>query len=416
MMSVFKDGCLWRLRLAVPIVLAAFLILGGCGKEREAAELIMWLVGSEGQAQTINELAGDFFQETGIKVRCEGISWGEAHSKYLTSVAGGVAPDIGTMGLTWGTEFGSLGAMVDLSEAFPEDLKEIKSQTFPTMWAAVEYKGKVFGIPFDLTEHIMYYRDDIIQRPPQTWEELTDILEELAAEGKGMIFDWGSMGWIGFAPFLWQSGEDFYNPEGTEATLNTPEAARAMKFFAELYTKYHVPKAKIPVEQGLRTGDFPLAISGNWKITGLVLGALEIEGKWRIAMLPAGPSGKRTAFIGGRVMGIFAQSRSKKEAWEFIKFLFRPETQVKLYEGARKTQDTYLPPNMGTWDKLPMEPKFRDVLRRQAMDAKGPPSVLGWDFSTRFIDVAIQKVILRGVDPEEALSVANKEMNEQIRK
>ncbi len=397
-------------------LLSTFLLTGCAQKDQAPKELVMWLVGSEGQAQTINELSKQFFQETGTAVRCEAISWGEAHSKYLTSIAGGVVPDIGTMGLTWGTEFGSLGAMVNLTESFPQELEEIKNKTFQGIWASTEYLGNVFAIPFDLSVQVLYYRNDIILKPPQTWEELTQTLVQLHTQNKGMIFDWGSLSWIGFSPYLWQAGGDFYTPDGTDSALTSPEAEKALRFFVELYTKYHVPKTQIPVEQGMRTGDFPLAISGNWKIDGLRLGAPEIKEKWDIALLPAGPTGKHTTFIGGRVMGIFAQSKRRKEAWEFIKFLFRPDTQVKLYEAAQATQETYLPPNMETWDKLPMSPKFKEILKQQVLEAKGPPSVLGWDSSTRFIDEAIQKVVLEAAAPNEALSIAAYEMKKYIGK
>ena len=94
-------------------------------EEKRPIELVMWLVGSESQSQSINKLSKHFTQKTGVKVRCEAISWGEAHSKYLTSIAGEVTPDIGTMGLTWGTEFGSLGAMVDLAKNYAQDLATI---------------------------------------------------------------------------------------------------------------------------------------------------------------------------------------------------------------------------------------------------------------------------------------------------
>src|SRR3990167_6447084 len=102
------------------VLSAALVFLAGCGQSGKGLpvekEIMMWLVGSEGQAQTIIEISEEFYKRTKIRVRCEAISWGEAHSKYLTSIAGGVAPDIGTMGLTWGTEFGALGAMVNLNQ------------------------------------------------------------------------------------------------------------------------------------------------------------------------------------------------------------------------------------------------------------------------------------------------------------
>jgi len=393
--------------------------LAGCAKNPPGlgpgeVEIVMWLIGSEAQALTIKELAGKFYQDTKIKVRCEAISWGDAHSKYFTSIAGGVAPDIGTLGLTWGTEFGNLGAVVDLNEAYPEETKAIKESIFPGLRSSIEYKGRIFGIPFDMTEYVLYYRSDLISKAPATWDELANLLAELGKKNKGMLFDWGSMSWIGYSPFLWQAGGDFYNADYSRVTIDSPEAVTALKFFAGLYTRYDVPKTKIPLEQGMRTGDFPIAISGNWKIDGLRLSAPEIEGKWSIAMMPAGPTGKRTAFIGGRIMGIFTQSKHKKESWMFIKYLFSSEIQKKLYEAALKKDDTYLPPVRKTWDLLNMDDRFKDVLVMQANDSKGPPPVANWDSNTKYIDEAIQKVILQNADPRRELKVAQDQLTSAL--
>ncbi|MDD5634512.1 MAG: extracellular solute-binding protein, partial [Candidatus Omnitrophica bacterium] len=332
---------------------------------------------------------------------------------YLTSIAGEVTPDIGTMGLTWGMEFGELGAMVDLRKEFPEDVASLEDKIFPGLLRSTRYGEKVFGIPFDITEHIMYYRTDMIPNPPADWEELMEILCKLKADNKGLIMDWGSLEWIGFSPFLWQAGGEYYSGDYTKVTIDSPQAAQALEFFAELYKK-GVPKTKVPLEQGMRTGDYPIAISGNWKIISLTVGAPEIKGKWSIAMLPKGPSGKRTACIGGRVLGIFSKSKMKKEAWEFIKFLFRAENQTKIYQDSLDTEDSYLPPNMEAWKDLPMDAHFKRVLKDQAKDAEGPPPVLSWDSSTRFVNEAVQMVILKNADPAIELKKASGEMQKEL--
>jgi len=386
------------------------------GEGKKDVEITMWLIGSEAQALTIKEIAGEFYNRTKIKVKCDAISWGDAHSKYLTSIAGGVAPDIGTMGLTWGTEFGTFGAMVDLAEAYTDEIKSIKETVFTGLWDSIEYRGKVYGIPFDMTEYVMYYRNDIIAKPPQTWDELVSLLIELNKKGKGMLFDWGSMSWIGYSPFLWQAGGDYYSSDYSQVIVDSPEAVLAMKFFTDLYKKYNVPKTKIPLEQGMRTGDFPLAISGNWKVDGLRLSAPEIAGKWSIATLPEGPTGRYTAFIGGRIIGIFTQSKKKEEAWEFIKFLFRPDSQKILHEAALTKQDTYLPPSKITWDILEMNRELKEILFKQAHDAKGPPAVSTWDTSAKYIDEAIQKIILQNADPQKELGIAKQHLMRQLKK
>jgi ABC-type glycerol-3-phosphate transport system substrate-binding protein len=401
------------------LILITFLLLvfiSGCAPKDDTPEIIMWLVGSEQQALVINEIGKDFYRQTGVKVKCEAISWGEAHSKYLTGVIGEVAPDIGTMGLTWGTEFGNLGAMIDLKETFPGDIEYFEKEIFPGIWEASEYQGQIYAVPFDMSLQVLYYRTDMIDSPPQTWEELTEVLAKLNQKDKGMIFDWGSLNWLGFAPFLWQAGGDFYNQAGSASALNSQPAARALRYFSNLYLKYETPITSIPVEQGMRTGDYPICIAGNWKINTLLSVAPEIEGKWAIAQLPQGPTGKRTAFIGGRVMGIFSDSKLKEESWEFIKYLSSPEIQLKLYNEATKSFDTYLPPNLMTWEALPMKPSFKEVLKTQALDAKGPPSVLGWDDSTRYIDTAIQQVILNKQIPALVLKDASEELDRRIKK
>lgn len=393
-------------------ILALCVLFQGCSPAKQSeVQLTMWLVGSEAQARTINELAKSFTRQTGIQVQCEAVAWGEAHSKYLTAVAGGVQPDIGTMGLTWGSEFGRLGALVDLKQAFPEEAAAIQRGTFPGLWESIEQGNQAFGVPFDLTLQVLYYRTDLIPKPPETWDDLVSLLQRLSQDNRRMIIDWGNLSWIGYAPFLWQAGGDFYHRPNATAALDSPEAVKALVFFRDLYTRYGVPKTSLPIEQGLRTGEFPLAISGNWKTVSLTVGVPEIAGRWRIGPLPQGPSGRRTAFLGGRIIGIFANSRHTHEAWQFLRYLFEPAVQVKLYQSALETQDAYLPPNVAAWDALPMEPEMKAVLQRQAKDAKGPPPVSGWNESTHLLEGAIQRVIFQGADPESVLRQVNTAMN-----
>jgi ABC-type glycerol-3-phosphate transport system substrate-binding protein len=290
---------------------------------------------------------------------------------------------------------------------FPQEVEAIQRDTFPGLWESIEQGGQAFGIPFDLTLQVLYYRTDLIPQPPQTWQQLVDLLVQLGQDNRRMIIDWGSLSWIGYAPFLWQAGGDFYTLTKTAANLDSPEAVRALEFFRDLYSRYQVPRTSVPVEQGLRTGEFPMAISGNWKIVSLTVGVPEIAGKWTVGALPQGPSGKRTAFLGGRLIGVFAKSAHQDQAWRFIRYLFEPAVQVKLYEASLETQDAYLPPNLATWEVLPMDPAMKTVLTQQAHDAKGPPAVPGWTESTHAIETAIQRVIFHDANPREELAQAN---------
>jgi ABC-type glycerol-3-phosphate transport system substrate-binding protein len=202
----------------------------------------------------------------------------------------------------------------------------------------------------------------------------------------------------------------------TKSGLDSPEAIKALAFFSDLYKKYQVPKAGLSIAQGLRSGTYPLGISGNWLLNSLPVDAPELQGKWSIALLPAGPSGKHTAFIGGRSMGIFASSTLQKEAWDFIKFLSQKDAQQALYAEIAKSHNIYMPPNIQAWHDLPIEATKKEVLMAQAQDAKAPPPVLGWNDSTRFVVESIQKAIVQEADPSRVLKEAARAMNERIEK
>ncbi|MCK4851657.1 MAG: hypothetical protein KAS86_00955, partial [Candidatus Omnitrophica bacterium] len=79
-------------------------------------------------------------------------------------------------------------------------------------------------------------------------------------------------------------------------------------------------------------------------------------------------------------------------------------------------EDSYLPPNMDTWKKLTMGRKFKKVLEEQARDAKGPPPVLGWDAGTRFVNHAVQMVVLKNADAGTELGKAAAEMRKKLKK
>jgi ABC-type glycerol-3-phosphate transport system substrate-binding protein len=392
-------------------------LTAGCTPSRESGgpKLVYWHVGSEEEAQIISRLAEQrFTPATGIKVQCDSVAWGEAHSKYLTAMAGDVVPDVGAMGLTWGTEFGSKGQMVDLRQAFPAELEAIKSNTFASVWAATEYKGFSYALPFDMTLQVLYYRKDMVPHPPKTWADLTRLLADLNKQNRGMVIDWGFLDWIGFSPFLWQAGGDYYTPDGARAAIDSPAAVKALSFYADLHRKYKVPQSSQGIAQGMRSGLYPLGISGNWLINSLAADAPELEGKWDLALLPAGPTGKPTAFIGGRSIGIFAKSARKNDAWAFITFLCEKETQQAIYTEIAKSHNIYMPPNVHAWDDLPIPAPLKTVLIAQAQAAKAPPSVLGWDDSTRFVAEAVQNAVVAGKDPATVLAVAAKAMNEKI--
>jgi ABC-type glycerol-3-phosphate transport system substrate-binding protein len=241
--------------------------LAACSSTTGPAEkkhVLFWHVGSEEEAQILQRLAQEkFTSQTGIEVQCESMAWAEAHSKYLTAMAGDVTPDIGTMGLTWGTEFGSKGQMVDLRKTYPDDLGVLQAGTFPSIWEAVEYRGAVYSLPFDMTLQLMYYRKDLVPTAPATWDDLVATLKRLAPKKQGLLMDWGSMDWIGFAPFLWQAGGDYYNADKTSSNLDQPGSRNSVVLLRGPLSKIRCAQSRSGRGSGDEVGRFSLGDIGE---------------------------------------------------------------------------------------------------------------------------------------------------------
>jgi multiple sugar transport system substrate-binding protein len=387
-------------------------------KSIEATSIILWHTGTQDEIDAINTVAKDFTQATGIEVKGQAFSWNEARTKYLVSIAAGVTPDMGTMGSTWPTYFGLKGGMVNLMKDFPAQTKKIMADTFPGALPSAEYKGAVYGLRYDMTTLLLYVRTDILAQMglsiPTTWGELTAIIPKLKAKGKEFVIGWGNKEWIGASPFISQAGGDIYNSDGTASALISPKTQQGLKFFTELYTKYGVPHAVLDAFTGFASGEYPLIIDGDWIGPTLDAQSPEIKGKWTVAVLPKGKV-SNAGFIGGRNIGIFANSKHKKEAMEFLAYLSTPEVQKRIFNILReKAGGILLPPNMKAWNIIGLDKNYAMVLKKQLAVSKSPRFVIGGDESYQYLNNALSEIILQGVDFNKAIDKAVTKTNTQM--
>lgn len=375
---------------------------------RQGATITIWATGSEDEAAAL-QAAGDLWgSQTGNTVAVEPVSWDDAHAKGLAAATSGVGPDIITGGLSWGIEFGELGGMVNLTEAYPDDIAAIAEASNEGIWRSIVSEDEqVFAVPFDLTLYLMYYRTDLVETPPQTWEELVAYIEasQDATGTPGFAMQWGNTQWLYFSNYLYQAGGDFYDEE-CNVTIDSEESVEALEFFASLYNDYGVSTEGWPdLEGGLNSGTYPLGVSGNWIVGGIEASYPDIAGKWAVAPLPAGPSGSRTAFIGGRVMGVMSFSPSQDAAFDFIKFLYTEEGARAVIDAAQTRNITWIPPQT-EFQQFIAYPAAIEAIEAQLAEAKGPPNCYGWEAAANEVQAQIQSVIFDGADAQDALDEA----------
>lgn len=384
-----------------------------------AQTITIWNTGGDNDTVILNA-AADLFKQSNPDVQfdVQPISWQDAHTKVLSAVVSGSGPDIITGGLSWGIEFGKQGGMVDLKANYPDLVANVEELAQPGIYrSVVPPSGEVYGVPFDLTLQTFITRPDLLEKKdisetPQTWDELTAALQKDG--NKGLGFGWGNANWLGYFPFLYQAGGTLYSEDCSTAAINSAEGLEALNFFSSLYTEYNTsPEADIDVEGGLASGEFLVGYQGSW-VLGLESSRPDLYKQVNFSPLPAGPTGKRTSFIGGRVIGIMEASQNKDVAAEFISSLYTPEAAQAMLSKASELNQVWITPVVDYAQQSGLPEKVTSALTAQLNDAAGPPNCTGWEESQAFVDRQLQEVILNGADPQAALDAAADEMNKNL--
>jgi multiple sugar transport system substrate-binding protein len=89
--------------------------------------------------------------------------------------------DIVGMDVIWTAEFANAGWIRE----WPSQLEQqVTNHVFPSVVKTASFDGKLYGAPFNSNTELLWYRKDLVKKPPQTWSQMIDVAEKLASEGK----------------------------------------------------------------------------------------------------------------------------------------------------------------------------------------------------------------------------------------
>jgi multiple sugar transport system substrate-binding protein len=402
---------------AAAVGLAAALLLTACGRDSAGPKnsapadaiasgpasgtITLWAQGSEGEA--LPALLKEFEAENpGVKVNVTAIPWDAALSKYQTAIAGGTTPDVAQMGTTW---------MGDFANSFDATPKEIESgDFFPGSVKSTEVEGTTYGVPWYVDTRVVYYRSDLaekagITKAPETWDDFKALakgLQEKAGAKYGVQLPAGVAGsYLDTLPFQWSNGAKLMNDDGTKWTLDTPEAAAALKYYASFFADGLASKAVstgTTAEASFVDGSAPMMMSGPWHV-GLLnkAGGPGFEDKYKVAPMPKEKTS--TSFVGGSNMVVFKKSKNRDASWKLLQWLSKPEVQLKWYKA---TGD--LPSQQSAWkDPSLADDSKLSVFGDQLKSTNNPPAVSTWTQVAAAADSEIEQIVKAGKDPAEAL-------------
>ena len=165
--------------------------------------------------------------------------------KLMTSIVGGVPPDVinqdrFTVG-DWASRgtFQSLNEYLDQEPNAPDSVRQ--ENFYPAPWSEAVYQGKIYAIPTGIDDRLLFYNKKLFReagldpnKPPRTWEELLEYSKKLTVFNAD-----GTYKQIGFIPnfgnswlylYSWQNGGEFMSPDGHTTTLANDRTVGALDF------------------------------------------------------------------------------------------------------------------------------------------------------------------------------------------
>lgn len=153
---------------------------------------------------------------------------------------------------------------------------------FPVGLELGQFNGKQYFLPLDISEVVTYWRKDVLDSPPETWEELVD---EACRWTKRLNPDSPTrygMAWMGkyemwnftaFQEILWSYGADYFKEGTWEPDLASKEAIEAARILEQLGFK-----GKNVLPPDVLTYEYPEVLAAL--ATGQVAFAMEWNAAW----------------------------------------------------------------------------------------------------------------------------------------
>jgi len=271
--------------------------------------------------------------------------WPVTHDKIITMWQAGKLPDVLAVNRNWLWEFVSLGIIEPLDPYLDQEpstyAQELRTKFFKAAQGIFNEKTYVFPLWGGVAA--LVYNADIFKekglQPPETLEEFVKISKKLTEPAKfryATVFPLSEKNVAGanvctIGPLLYSMGGQYV--KNKKASFNEEPGVRTVEFLVSMEKKgYAMPGSITYTAADMRdmvaSGKVAMVLDGAW--CWAVYGAKAPEMNIRNASMPKGKA-IGTVYNGGN-LGIPTQSKHKKEAWEFIKYMTRDDTIYYWYK------------------------------------------------------------------------------------
>ena len=171
---------------------------------------------------------------------------------------------------------------------------------------------------------------------PETWEDVKAMMPTLLSNAMNFYLplakDPGYKGFESMGCFIFQNGGSLYSEDGCYSNFSDPNTLKGLREMTELYSVYGLAQNVPDFFNAFRSGYIPIGVSTSATYVKLQMGAPELNGLWDIALSPGTELDgviHREQSADVTTAMIFANTKMKDEAYEFLKWWLSSETQLR---------------------------------------------------------------------------------------
>lgn len=315
---------------------------GGGGGGGDADTIQFMFRGGPDERAAYEEAIARFTEDTGVKVDVIVTDADQYGTKLQAAVSGGKVPDVFYIEQPNLQSYVHAGVLMDITDQIAEsgiDLDNIwaygvDSYRFDgTLQGTPE--GRLYGLPKDVGPFAFGYNKTMFEaagiplpdkEAGYTWEEFVEVCQQLTTDtnGDGQVDQWGTglnVQW-NLQSLVWSNGGDWTNADRTEVTVDTPEFAEALQWFADLTNVYEVTPsasdaATLDTYQRWMAGEIGFFPVGPWDVS--VYNTLDFD--YDLIPWPIGATGEPATWVGSLGIGVSAKSGNPDAAVKLVTYL-----------------------------------------------------------------------------------------------
>jgi multiple sugar transport system substrate-binding protein len=340
-------------------LLLFLLLLTGCKEETQSPRVrLRWI--TDANPARIKQLEAFHQLHPEIEVFVDQASTGST-AKILIQFAAHAGPDLVDLYTPEVMNYYAFhGVLMDITDLCQE--AGIRVDLF---WEQcrhwMEYHDRLYGIPSNCGTIVLFYNKNHFDEaglayPNENWSwsdylEAARKLTKRSPDGR-RIERYGCYP-NEIRPFVWQAGGDFWNPELTRCTIDSPASIKGLGFFYHTRMTWRVAPS-LGDEQSFSAGGWgggvfgsPIPLFANGRVSMLDMGRWGVvtfrqyvkgqkdagETPLRYGVCPLPHEATHATWFLSRSTAINRETRHPREAFEFARFMTSPEYNRVICEG-----------------------------------------------------------------------------------